>query len=157
MSKIKQLLQSILMPVLLGFFVFLVIPDIGQRYGTLVRPPLSPPGWLFMVVWPILYILMGVAAFLVKTDPVAPRGEVRPAIRLYRWQLALNLLWTPIFFLWHWYGIAVIELLLLLGVLILTVLRFFRIRPAAGWLLMPYLLWSLFALYLTVGVWLLNK
>ena len=157
MNKIKTLLRSILTPILLGFFVFLLIPDMGDRFQNVIRPPLSPPGWVFMVVWPVLYGLMGVAAFLVKTDETAPRGEIRPAVKLYRWQLALNLLWSPVFFLWHWYGIAVIELLILLCVLVLTVLRFFRVRPAAGWLLMPYLLWSLFALYLTTGVWILNK
>lgn len=122
-------------------------------YDTLTQPPLSPPGWLFPVAWTILYLLMGIAAGLVQTSG---DRDSRSALIIYYVQLGINFLWSPIFFGLGWVGFAAVWLALLTAVVYATCRRFAAITPAAGWLLIPYLLWCLFALYLNVGLVILN-
>ena len=122
-------------------------------YATLTKPPLSPPGWVFPVVWTVLYVLMGVAAGLVVTSGDRGTGD---AMRWYYVQLGLNLLWSPIFFRFGWLTVAAVWLALLVVAVWITRQKFAAIRPLAGALLTPYLLWCLFALYLNIGFAILN-
>ncbi len=122
-------------------------------YETLQQPPLSPPGWVFPVVWTLLYAMMGAASYQIWSSEADGR---RGALVLYAAQLAVNFLWTIVFFRFRLIGPAVAVLALLCVLVALTALRFWKIRPSAGLLLVPYLIWILFALYLNVGVWILN-
>lgn len=123
----------------------------GSFYQALVRPPWAPPGWLFAPVWSVLYLMMGVAAWLVWRA----RGwrGAGAALGLFLVQLAANALWTWLFFVWHWGAGAMAEIVLLWLMIAATLLAFWRVRPLAGVLLLPYLGWVSFATALTFAVW----
>ncbi|MCE8051998.1 tryptophan-rich sensory protein [Halomonas daqingensis] len=126
----------------------------GAWYAELEKPPLTPPGWVFSVVWPILYLLMVIAAWRV-TLRVSPeqRGTVLwPFVA----QLAVNGLWSLLFFGMNLMVVALLDLVLLWGLLLLTIRRFARISSLAAWLLVPYLAWVSFAGYLNAGIVWLN-
>ena len=126
-----------------------------DSYKIMNQPPLSPPGWVFPVVWTILYLLMGEASYRVLTS-----GEdtalVRTALIAYGAQLALNLLWSPVFFGLQMYLLAFFVLIALWIAIFVTMRLFSGIDERAGTLLIPYLLWVSFAGYLNFGVFLLN-
>ena len=122
-------------------------------YRDLTRPVLSPPGFLFPVVWTVLFVLMGTGAALVWR---AGRTESRAALRLYAAQLLVNFFWPIFFFSLGWRLFAFLWLLLLLALVGQMIRRFYAIRPLAAYLQVPYLLWLCFAAYLNVGIWLLN-
>jgi len=123
-------------------------------YAALVQPAWAPPGWLFGPVWTTLYVLMGVAAWMVWR--VGGFGAARAALSLYLVQLVLNALWTWLFFAWHRGALAFAEIVLLWIVIAATLAAFWRVRPLAGALLVPYLLWVSFASALNYAVWQLN-
>jgi translocator protein len=126
----------------------------AEDYGRLQQPGFAPPSWVFGPTWSLLYGLMAVAAWLVwRTGPSA---ETRRALTLYAVQLVLNAAWTPLFFGLGWRGVAFVELSVLLAILVVTVVLFWRRSTAAGVLLLPYLGWSVFALCLNFAVWQLN-
>ncbi len=128
--------------------------DAGSFYGSLVRPAWAPPSWLFAPVWSVLYLLMGIAAWMVwKTRGF--RGA-RGRLTLFLAQLAANALWTWLFFAWHRGGLASAEIVILWVMILATIILFWRVRPLAGLLLVPYLLWVSFATALSVTVWKLN-
>ena len=126
----------------------------GDFYARLVRPAWAPPGWLFAPVWTLLYLTMGVAAWLVWRE--AGFRAARPALTLFVIQLAANALWTWLFFAWRLGGPAFAEVLLLWALILATVVAFWRVRPIAGALLLPYLGWVSFACALTWATWRLN-
>lgn len=120
-----------------------------------VKPPLSPPEILFPIVWSLLYLLMGIGAARVS---LAPEGKSRnQGLNLFWLQLAVNFLWSPIFFLYRVYGLAFFWLLLLLALVLAMTLSFRETDPLAAKLQIPYLLWLSFAAYLNLGVWYLNR
>ncbi|MDZ4198862.1 MAG: TspO/MBR family protein [Kiritimatiellia bacterium] len=126
----------------------------GAFYGLLAQPSWAPPGWLFGPVWSVLYALMGVSAGLVWRKR-GLRGA-RFALGLYLVQLAANALWSWLFFAWRLGAIAFVEILVLWVLVLATLLVFRKIRPIAGWLLLPYLAWITFAAALAHAVWKLN-
>ena len=150
----KKLLLCLAIPLVVGGLSALLSGGMGD-YAGFVQPPLSPPGWLFPVVWTILYLLMGYASYRVLTS-AAPKEEIRKALILYGAQLLLNFLWSPIFFGLGWYWVAFAELLLLWVLVFFTIRAFAQIDERAGDLLLPYILWLSFAAYLNFGVALLN-
>ena len=120
----------------------------------LVKPPLSPPAWLFPVAWTILYVLMGVGAARIW---MLPESETRSkGLNLYVAQLVVNFFWSLIFFNAQAYGFAVIWLFLLWGLVLLMILQWRKIDQVAAFLQIPYLIWLTFAAYLSIGVWILN-
>jgi benzodiazapine receptor len=123
-------------------------------YGQLVRPEWAPPSFLFGPVWTILYILMGIAAWLVWR--VGGFRAARSALVLFLVQLALNALWSWLFFAWQRGGLAFADILLLWVLIVATIVLFWRVRPLAGVLLVPYLLWVTFASALNYAIWRLN-
>lgn len=123
----------------------------GTFYLQLSRPAWAPPAWLFAPVWSLLYLLMGIAAWLVWREGGFRRASV--ALSLFIFQLAMNALWTWLFFVWHWGMLALAEILILWILILSTVLSFSRIRLLAGILLLPYLVWVAFACALTYAVW----
>ena len=126
----------------------------GEFYRELVRPSWAPPGWLFGPVWSVLYLLMGVAAWLVWRA----RGfaGARSALLLFVVQLAANALWTWLFFVLRHGGLAFAEILVLWALILVTIGLFWRVSRAAATLLLPYLAWVSFASVLTLATWRLN-
>ena len=126
-----------------------------DTYKALNQPPLSPPGWIFPIVWTILYLLMGYASYRVLTAD-APSADIKKALIFYGIQLFLNFLWPIAFFGFHWYWAAFVLLIVLWAFIYLTMHLFGITDDTAENLLIPYLLWVTFAGYLNLGVALLN-
>lgn len=125
-------------------------------YQQLEKPAWNPPDWLFGPVWTVLYITMGVASWLVwRMGWDVPR--VRIALGVFAAQLLFNLLWSLIFFGWQQIGLALVEIILLWGLVGITTLRFFSLSPLAGTLMFPYWLWTGFAAALNAAIWWLNR
>ena len=122
---------------------------------TIVKPPLSPPGWVFPVVWAILYVLMGIGAARVYQAPVSKARSL--GLNLFIAQLVVNFFWSPIFFNLQAFGLAFFWLLLLWGLVLWMILAFRKVESLAAKLQIPYLLWLTFAAYLNLGVWYLNR
>lgn len=131
------------------------VSSVSTWYTTLVKPALNPPAWVFGPVWTTLFVLMGVAAFLVWRRGWG-RHEVRVALGIFLVQLVLNTFWSIIFFGMHDPGTALIEIVFLWLAILATILAFARVSPTAAWLLAPYLLWVSFASYLNYSIWMLN-
>ncbi len=121
---------------------------------TATQPPLSPPMWVFPVVWGILYALMGISAARVRLSP--PSMSRSRGMNLFVAQLIVNFFWSLIFFNARAYGFALLWLLLLWALVLLMILQFRKTDKLAAWLQIPYLLWLTFAAYLNWGVWQLN-
>ena len=124
---------------------------ISGWYRTLRKPPLNPPDWVFGPVWTLLYLSMGVAAWMIWRDRRAPGADL--ALGIFFLQLALNFLWSVIFFRWQSPGLAMCDIFLLLATIGGTIIAFYGVRPVAGAILVPYLAWVLFASYLNIAVW----
>lgn len=149
----KRLLVYLAIPLGVGALAGILTKDSMMQFSLLNRPPLSPPGWLFPVVWTVLFLLMGYASYLVsRSDSV----QKRPALILYAIQLIVNFFWSIFFFNFEWYLFSFFWLVLLWVLILLTIRTFRRISPTAAILLIPYLLWVTFAGYLNLAIWLLN-
>ncbi len=153
--KWKKLIICLVIPLAVGGAAALLTGGGMQQYEQVRQPPFSPPGWLFPIVWTILYLLMGYASYRVLTSR-ADELRIHKALSLYGAQLAVNFLWPLIFFGLDWYLAAFIVLLVLWVLIFLTIRAFADIDETAGDLLLPYILWVTFAAYLNVGVYLLN-
>ena len=126
----------------------------GSFYTQLVRPAWAPPTDVFGAVWTVLYAVMGIAAWLVwRVGGFRAAGS---ALTLFLVQLAVNALWSWLFFGWHLGGLAFAGIALLWVLIVATLVAFWRVRPLAGVLLVPYLLWVSFASVLNYSVWQLN-
>ena len=125
-------------------------------YADLFRPSFTPPDWAFGVIWPILYVMMGISAFLIWSRGIDKR-QVRVALGLFILQLVLNGLWTPIFFGLHMIALALVDIVLLWAAILMTILAFWRISKTAAYLLIPYILWVSFAIVLNATLWFLNR
>ncbi len=120
----------------------------------LVQPPLSPPAWLFPVVWAILFTLMGISAARVWLRDCSGKSD---ALFIYGTQLVVNFLWTVFYFSFGALLLSFFWLLFLIALVILTAVRFERCAPGAGKLQIPYIIWLCFAAYLNFSTWLLNR
>jgi len=129
-------------------------PAVANWYPTLAKPSFNPPDWVFAPVWTALYVLMGVAAWRVwRTSPQPGR---RRALGLFLLQLALNLGWSLVFFGLQAVGVALIEIVVLLALILVTMIAFWRLDRFAGLLLLPYAVWVGFATSLNFMIWRLN-
>ena len=153
--KWKQLVICVAVPLAVGALAGLLSRGGMEDYKSVYKPLLAPPGWVFPVVWTILYILMGLASYLVYTSTASPE-RIRRAMTAYVLQLAANFIWPLIFFVLGAYLAAFIWLILLFALALACALRFGYIDARAGKLMAPYLLWLFFAAYLNLGVYLLN-
>jgi benzodiazapine receptor len=131
-------------------------PAIPTWYAGLIKPALNPPAWVFAPAWTTLYALMGIAAFLVWKK-TAENKKVNPALGWFAAQLALNVLWSAIFFGLKSPGAALVEIVLLWLAIVAAIFAFAKISKTAAWLLLPYLLWVSYAGLLNYAVWQLNK
>ncbi len=151
MSKFKLYLKSILLPVIIGAVVGLIISKTID-YNNLQKPLLSPPSIAFPIVWTILYILMGISYGILKDKELIDKSTKT----IYYLQLVVNALW-PIFFFTFKFRLFSFVWILLLDVLVtIMIINFYSKNKLAGLLQVPYLLWSLFASYLNLAIYLLN-
>lgn len=154
--KIKQLIIAVALPLAIGGLAAFLTKDSICIFGAVRKPPLAPPDWLFPVAWTVLYILMGVASYLVYTsDASSPRKD--RALSFYAIQLGVNFLWPIIFFNLQMYLAAFLVLILLWLLIVICIVLFYYISDTAGKLLIPYLLWVSFAGYLNLGIHLMNR
>lgn len=124
-------------------------------YVELTKPPLTPPGFVFGIVWPILYVLMAIGAVMVRRDTSTARNSGVP-LGIFFFQLALNLAWSALFFYFHRPEMAFLDLIALLLSVLLMMFSFFKISKAAALLQVPYVLWLCFAGYINLGIIWLN-
>ena len=152
MSKFKTYAKAILIPIIVGGAVGLIISKFID-YNSLNKPPLSPPSILFPIMWSILYVLMGISYGILDSNSL-----VDSSINLiYYVQLFVNALWSIFFFVFKWRFFSFLWILLLLALIAIMIVRFYRKNKVAGLLQIPYFIWVLFASYLNLGVYLLNK
>jgi len=152
-----RLIISLSVPLLVGGTAgWATAQGVRDWYPALIKPPFNPPAWVFGPVWTLLYVLMGVAFFLVWRR-VSVSATARGAMAGYGIQLFLNFVWSFLFFWAEAPGWALLEILLLWLALAWTVVRFFRESRWAGWLMMPYLAWVTFASVLNASIWFLNR
>jgi len=154
-KSILPLLVFILITLFAGFIGSLfTTPSIASWYAFINKPSFSPPNWLFAPVWSLLYILMGIAAFLIwqKRDNL----KTKPALMFYGIQLILNTFWSIIFFGMHNPGLAFLEIIILWTFILITLIKFYKINKTSGILFIPYFIWVSFASILNFAVWMLN-
>lgn len=157
MRNAVQLILAVTVPLAVGGLSgFATAGGVTSWYPTLAKPSFNPPAWVFGPTWTVLYILMGVALFLVWRQGLDTQG-VRLALIVFGVQLMLNGLWSIIFFRMQSPGWAFAEIILLWIAIIATLWAFWRVLPAAGWLLVPYLAWVSFAGVLNGSIWFLNR
>lgn len=149
---LKTLIIAILIPLAIGALSALLSGD-STLYAQINRPALSPPGFLFPIVWTILYILMGISSYGIYISSSPDKWQ---ALKTYGVQLFFNFLWSILFFGLTLYLPAFFWLLALIFLIALMIYRFYQIKPWTAYLQIPYLLWCLFAAYLNLSIYLLN-
>lgn len=138
------------LPVILGSLVGFIISG-SIDYNDLLKPPLSPPSWLFPVMWTIIYLLMGISYYIFKKD-----DDSILVSRIYYIQLIVNLFWSIIFFTLKLRLLAVLWIILLVGLVGMLIYLFWNRKRISAYLNIPYMIWILFATYLTIGIYILN-
>ncbi|WMW22530.1 TspO/MBR family protein [Methanolobus mangrovi] len=136
-----------------GLFTYSSIPI---WYASLVKPAFVPPSWLFSVVWPLLYLLMGSALYIIWNKGLQS-SEITIAVKVFGVQLFLNILWSALFFGLRSPFMGFIEILVLWIAIVVNIVLFYRISRPAGMLLVPYILWVSFAVYLNYSLMVLNS
>lgn len=148
----KTLVTCLIIPLAIGIISALLTRNNMETFDLINKPILAPPSWLFPVVWTILYILMGIASYLVFIS----KKPNKTALTVYGIQLIFNFFWSIIFFNLELYLFAFIWLVLLWLLIFKTAILFYQISKPAGYLMIPYLLWVTFAGYLNFSIYLLN-
>lgn len=153
--NIGNLIISILLSEGVGFIAGIFNQE-NMKYIDIKKPFFSPPAYVFPIVWVILYFLMAVAAYriwMLKGENV----NIKKAIGLYLFQLALNFLWPFLFFKFSLYGLAFVEIIILFIFIFLTTIKFSKLDKKAGYLMVPYLIWVGFAAVLNLYIWYMNE
>ena len=153
--SITDLLINIVIAELVGALSALLSGGYSDFFDTHKEPPLLPPSWLFPVVWVILYAIMGASAYLIKTAD-ADEQDIKQALMIYYAQLAVNFMWSIVFFRFEALWAAFVVIVVLLVMIALMIVRFVRIRPLSAYMNIPYLIWVAFATYLNLATALIN-
>lgn len=156
-QKYKPYIISIAIALGVGGLSALLTRGSMDIYSQVNQPPLAPPSWIFSVVWPVLYILMGVSSALVYVNRSRDPEAASSALKIYAVNLIFNFLWSIVFFNFRAFLFAYIWLMILWVIIIVMIARFRKVSPLAAWLQIPYLLWVTFASYLNLMIWLLNR
>ena len=149
-KKITELLIFIVSAELVGALSALITGNFTSIYESMPKPPFSPPGIVFPIVWTILYAVMGISAFFVFTSR-QPQYEKSAALKIYAAQLVVNFFWSIIYFRLEMPTAALIDIIVLDMLVVLMVMRFYRLNPISGLMNIPYLIWLAFATYLNVA------
>jgi translocator protein len=158
MNKITRILVVVVTCLVIGYFSGMVTRSaITTWYPTLIKPSFNPPNWIFAPVWSMLYVMMGVAAGLVWNKMESDKDVVKNALVIFAVQLALNALWSYLFFGLKNPMLAGIEIILLWLMIFETYTKFLKINKIAAYLMIPYLLWVSFAMVLNGSIWWLNR
>jgi tryptophan-rich sensory protein len=157
MNNTLKLIISIIIPLAIGALSsYFTIPGVNSWYQTINKPSWNPPNWIFAPVWTTLYVLMGIALYLVWKSGNASAAKTI-AVSFFIIQLGLNFFWSVIFFYQQQAGWALAEIILLWLFILFTTLSFANINKTAPWLLVPYITWVTFAMILNYTIWQLNK
>lgn len=151
----KTLVVCLLFPLIAGGVSGFLTRNGMETFAYLNKPPLSPPGIVFPIVWTVLYLMMGLASWLVLTSGERPE-QIRQALFFYVVQLIVNVLWPVFFFSLGWYLFSFFWMLLLFVLILVVIWLFSDLSQTAAWLMVSYLIWTVFAGYLNLGVYLLN-
>lgn len=155
-NTVVKLVLSVFPPLIVGaiagFFTSKAIPG---WYVTLNQPSFNPPNWLFGPVWTSLYILMGISFFMIWQLSTSP--EKKQAVRIYWVQLVLNFLWSFLFFYFKNIGLALVEIVTLWLIIVIMLRLFYKVRPLAAYINIPYILWVSFATILNAAYYILNS
>ena len=154
-TKIRPYVGFSALALLVGGLASIITQGQMEAFSALRQPPLSPPGWVFPVAWTILYLLMGVGMAIIWRNSDGERR--RRAVTIWSVQLAANFLWPLLFFLWQLRLLSLVWLVVLLILVANMTSEFEKTSVTAARLQIPYLLWLLFAAYLNLGVWILNR
>lgn len=157
LKKLKPYIVSVVIALGVGGLSAAVTSGSMEVYSKINQPPLSPPSILFPIVWTILFALMGISSALVYQFKDTKHDAVRTALIVYGINLAVNFIWSLIFFNMQAYLFAFIWILLLLAVIVAMIVLFKRVSPLAAYLQIPYLLWVTFAAYLNLAIYILNR
>lgn len=151
MKKYKKIIIFILIPLVIGFVGNLIggSTDIYEKINT---PPFAPPGFLFPIVWTILYILMGISSYMISKEE-----NNSAALTVYFVQLGVNALWSLFFFRLNWFLFAALWLVLLICLIVYMICEFYKLNKTAAYLQIPYALWVTFALVLNSAIYILNS
>ena len=152
MNKFKIYIKAILIPVIIGGVVGL-ITSMAIDYNNLQQPTLAPPGWIFPVVWTILYILMGISYGILESNNLIDKRSNL----IYYIQLAVNALWSIFFFVFKWRFFSILWIIFLAVMVFIMIKEFYSRNKTAGLLQIPYLIWVVFATYLNITIYFLNK
>jgi tryptophan-rich sensory protein len=156
LDKIKTYAVAIAVPVAVGIAAAALTRSGMDIYSQLKQPPLSPPALIFPIVWGILYVLMGVSSGMIAKSKEHAPEHARRGLIYYGVSLALNFLWTLVFFNLREFRYALVILAAMIYCVIRTIFSYRKVKPIAGYLQIPYVLWLLFAAYLNVGIMILN-
>lgn len=166
MGKIWRIALSIVVPIGGGVIISLFTRDTMEKFGMFNQPPLAPPAWLFPIAWTILYTLMGLASYYIwyhghikKTNQKAnskTKKSYKSTLVIYGIQLVFNFIWTPLFFSLGWYWFAFGWLIAMYILIVILMVKTFKISKPAFYMLIPYLLWCTFAAYLNCSIAILN-
>ena len=147
----KNLIISIAIPLAIGALSALLTRKGMKDFQTINQPPLAPPMWLFPIVWTCLFVLMGIASYL-----IIQRDFTLQSLLFYALQLIFNFFWSIWFFNFGWYFFSFLWILCLWALILATTISFYKIYKPAGYLLLPYLFWVTFAAYLNLGIYFYN-
>ena len=157
MQRLKTYAVAIAIPLAIGGLSALLTGNSMDIYNDVTMPPLSPPAWLFPVVWSILYLLMGISSGIIWENRLTDSESADRGLSYFAISLAFNFSWSIVFFNLRWFLFAFFWLLILLYLIIRTIICYKKVSPAAAYLQIPYAIWVSFAGYLNLAVWWLNR
>ena len=160
-KEVRNFIISILIPLIIGYLSnalssLLSGVSTAQYYSQLIKPSFAPPGYIFPIVWTILYVLMGISAYKILKKG-SNLSKVKDAMFYYWLQLGLNFMWSILFFGLGLRFTALVDLILLLIVLIIMIYKFYKLDKKAAYLNIPYVIWILYAGFLNYFTWIINR
>lgn len=155
LKKALMFIVPVLIPLAVGGLSALATGDMSSAYEGIIQPPYAPPSIVFPIVWSVLYLLLGIALYLVIKNGFDKPG-VREAVLYFAVSLILNFFWSPIFFRWGKILLALIWVSVMILFAVINAYQFYKINKAAGIIMMVYIIWLLFAFALNLGIYILN-